>query len=473
MENYEVVVIGGGPAGYVAAIRCAQLGMQVACIDERTGTDDKPALGGTCLNVGCIPSKALLDSSHHFQFLQKESAAHGISCDNIQIDVAKLQQRKQTVISQLTQGIGALFKKNKISSFHGAARLEANKQVVVSPADGSDNITLQAKHIIIASGSVPIQIPVAPQDDTYIVDSTGALNFKQVPKRLALIGAGVIGLELGSVWSRLGSKVTVLEALPNFLATADADIAKAAQRALKRQGLKIQLNAKVTHAEVKEGVVQVTYEDTKKGTQQLEVDRLVVAVGRKPNTEGLNTEAVGLKLDQRGAIEVNEFCQTNLADIYAIGDVVRGPMLAHKGSEEGVMVAERLAGQKTEMEMDHMPWVIYTWPEIAWVGKTEAELKTENIPYKIGSFPMSAIGRARAMGDTTGMVKVISHAETDRLLGLHIFAANASELLAEGVLSMAFEGSAEDLARTIHAHPTLSEALHEAALAVDGRAVHS
>ncbi len=473
MENYEVVVIGGGPAGYVAAIRCAQLGMQVACIDERTGMDDKPALGGTCLNVGCIPSKALLDSSHHFQFLQKESAEHGISCDNVQMDVAKLQKRKQTVVSQLTQGIGALFKKNKISSFHGSARLEANKQVVVTPADGATAITLQAQHIIIASGSVPIQIPVAPQDGEYIVDSTGALSFDQVPERLALIGAGVIGLELGSVWSRLGAKVTVLEALPNFLAAADADIAKAAARALKRQGLKIQLNAKVTNAEVKDGAVQVTYDDAKKGTQQLEVDRLVVAVGRKPNTESLNAEGVGLNLDNRGAIEVDEFCQTNLPDVYAIGDVVRGPMLAHKGSEEGVMVAERLAGQKTEMEMDHMPWVIYTWPEIAWVGKTEQELKAEGIPYKVGSFPMSAIGRARAMGDTTGMVKVISHAETDRLLGMHIFAANASELLAEGVLSMAFEGSSEDLARTIHAHPTLSEALHEAALAVDGRAVHS
>jgi dihydrolipoamide dehydrogenase len=471
MADYNVIVIGAGPAGYVAAIRCAQLGMKSACIDKWINSEGKSSLGGTCLNVGCIPSKALLDSSHHYYFMQKHAAAHGISCKDLNIDVATMQARKANVVKKLTQGIGALFKKNKVTSIEGAARLVGNQQVEVTAHDGSKQ-TLSADNIIIATGSVPARIPVAPIDDKLIVDSTGALAFDSVPERLGVIGAGAIGLELGSVWSRLGSQVTILEALPDFLATADRKIATLVQRELKKQGLDIHLGASVTGAAVANDEVSVSYKD-KKGEQELVVDKLIVAVGRKPNTEGLGAAELGIQINERGFIEVDEFRQTAVQGIYAVGDVIGGPMLAHKGSEEGVMVAERIAGQKSEMSYDTVPWVIYTWPEVAWVGKTEAELKAAGVAYKVGQFPFAASGRAQAHGDTSGMVRIIADAETDSILGVHIFGISASELISEAVVAMEFEGSAEDLARTIHAHPTLAEAVHEAALGVDGRTIHS
>ncbi|MCK5524956.1 MAG: dihydrolipoyl dehydrogenase [Thiomargarita sp.] len=470
MADYNVITIGGGPAGYVAAIRCAQLGMTTACIDKWVTPDSKPSLGGTCLNVGCIPSKALLDSSHHYAFLQKQAATHGIQCDNLSIDVAAMQARKGKIINMLTQGIAGLFKKNKVTSYSGTARLIGEKQVEITTPDGKKVIT--ADNIIIATGSVPVQIPVAPLDNKRIVDSTGALAFDNVPKRLGVIGAGAIGLELGSVWNRLGSQVTILEALPDFLAMADRKIATTALREMKKQGFKIHLGAKVTSATVANDEVTVTYQD-KKGEQQLVVDKLIVAVGRKPNTENLGAAELGIQIDARGFIQVDEHCQTTLPNIYAIGDVIGGPMLAHKGSEEGVMVAEHLAGENSEMSYETIPYVIYTWPEVAWVGKTEEQLKTAGIEYKIGQFPFSACGRARAHGDTSGMVRMIAEAETDRILGVHIIGIFASELIAEAVLAMTFKSTAENLAKTIHAHPTLSEAVHEAALGVDGRMIHA
>ncbi|OAD19889.1 dihydrolipoyl dehydrogenase [Candidatus Thiomargarita nelsonii] len=471
MADYNVIVIGAGPAGYVAAIRCAQLGMKTACIDKWLNPEGKSSLGGTCLNVGCIPSKALLDSSHHYYFMQKHAAAHGITCKDLDIDVAAMQVRKANVVKKLTQGIGALFKKNKVTSIEGAARLVGNQEVEITAPDGSKQ-TLTTDNIIIATGSVPARIPVAPTDDKLIVDSTGALAFDSVPQRLGVIGAGAIGLELGSVWSRLGSQVTILEALPDFLAMADQKIATLAQRELKKQGLDIHLGASVTGATVANNEVSVSYKDNK-GEQQLLVDKLIVAVGRKPNTEGLGAAELGIQINERGFIEVDEFRQTAVQGIYAVGDVIGGPMLAHKGSEEGVMVAERIAGQKSEMSYDTVPWVIYTWPEVAWVGKTETELKAAGVAYKVGQFPFAASGRAQAHGDTTGMVRIVADAETDSILGVHIFGISASELISEAVVAMEFEGSAEDLARTIHAHPTLAEAVHEAALGVDGRTIHA
>jgi len=471
MADYNVIVIGAGPAGYVAAIRCAQLGMKTACIDKWINPEGKSSLGGTCLNVGCIPSKALLDSSHHYYFKQKHAATHGITCKDLDIDVAAMQVRKANVVKKLTQGIGALFKKNKVTSIEGAARLVGNQEVEITAHDGSKQ-TLTTDNIIIATGSVPARIPVAPTDDKLIVDSTGALAFDSVPQRLGVIGAGAIGLELGSVWSRLGSQVTILEALPDFLAMADQKIATLAQRELKKQGLDIHLGASVTGATVANNEVSVSYKDNK-GEQQLLVDKLIVAVGRKPNTEGLGAAELGIQINERGFIEVDEFRQTAVQGIYAVGDVIGGPMLAHKGSEEGVMVAERIAGQKSEMSYDTVPWVIYTWPEVAWVGKTETELKAAGVAYKVGQFPFAASGRAQAHGDTTGMVRIVADAETDSILGVHIFGISASELISEAVVAMEFEGSAEDLARTIHAHPTLAEAVHEAALGVDGRTIHA
>lgn len=468
--DYDVLVIGAGPAGYVAAIRCAQLGMKTACIEKWLTDDGRSTLGGTCLNVGCIPSKALLDSSHHFSDLQKHAQDHGISFDNLNIDISTMQARKNGVVTSLTKGIEMLFKKNKIKDLRGHARFVSANQVELTSHDGQKSL-VSATTIIIATGSVPFELPFAPYDHDFIVDSTGALSFDKVPPRLGIIGAGVIGLELGSVWSRLGSQVTLLEALPDFLATADRDIAKAALRIFNKQGLNIQLSTKVTAAKVENGAVSVTYQNAQ-GEQTAQFDKLVVAVGRKPNTHSLGAADIGLQINARGQIDVNEFCQTNIPNIYAIGDVVRGPMLAHKGSEEGVMVAERLAGQLTQLHFDTMPWVIYTTPEIAWVGKTEAELKADNIPYKLGSFPFMAIGRARAQGISDGMIKMLAHADTDRILGVHILGNNASELLAEAVLGMEMQASSEDFARTIHAHPTLSEAMHEAALAVDARAIH-
>lgn len=467
MADYNVIVIGAGPAGYVAAIRCAQLGMKTVCVDKWVNSEGQASLGGTCLNVGCIPSKALLDSSHHYYFMQKQAATHGIQCDNVTMDIATMQARKAEVVTTLTQGIAGLFKKNKITSIVGTAKLAANKQVIITGTDGKQQ-TISADNIIIATGSTPVQIPIAKFDNEFILDSTGALAIDKVPERLGVIGAGAIGLELGSVWSRLGSQVTILEALPDFLAMADRKIATLAQRELKKQGLTINLNAQVTSATVANGEVTISYSD-----QQLVVDKLIVAVGRKPHTDNLAAAEIGIQLDERGFIQVDEQRQTAVAGIYAIGDVIGGPMLAHKGSEEGVMVAELIAGQKSEMSYATVPFVVYTHPEIAWVGKTEPQLKSAGIEYKVGQFPFAASGRARANGDISGMVRVIADAKTDNILGVHIFGTNASELITEAVVAMELEASAEDLARTIHAHPTLAEALHEAALGVDGRMIHA
>ena len=473
MKNYDVIIIGAGPGGYICAIRCAQLGFSTACIDGELNSSGKPTLGGTCLNTGCIPSKALLDSSHHYSFLQHDAAEHGINLTGVKMDVHKMIGRKDKIVQKLTRGIAGLFRKNGVEWLQGQARLLGDNKVEVTPT-GKQTAEVQqvsAKHIIIATGSVPAALPVAAVDRNRIVDSTGALAFTEVPKRLGIIGAGVIGLELGSVWSRMGSEVTILEALADFLAPTDRDIATAAQKLFAKQGLDIRLDARVTGTGLNKREVSVTFEQAG-SKQQLIFDKLVVAVGRAPNVAGLGAEEVGLNLNSRGGIEVDQFCATNLPGVYAIGDVVRGPMLAHKAAEEGVLVAERLAGQKSEFNLDHVPWVIYTWPEIAWVGRTEHELKDAGVKYKAGTFPMAASGRALASGDTDGMIKLLCDAESDRILGIHILAPNASELIAEAVLAMEFDGSAEDIARTIHAHPTLAEAMHEAALAADKRALH-
>ena len=473
MKNYDVVVIGAGPGGYICAIRCAQLGFSTACVDGELSSSGKPTLGGTCLNTGCIPSKALLDSSHHYSFIRQDAAEHGIHVTGIKMDVHKMISRKDKVVQKLTRGIAGLFKKNGVDWLQGQAKLLGGAEVEVTPTgkEAAEVYRVSAKHIIIATGSVPAKLPVAATDRNRIVDSTGALAFTQAPKRLGIIGAGVIGLELGSVWSRMGSRVTILEALDDFLAPADREIAAAAHKLLAKQGLDIRLGARVTGTGVNSREVSVTYEQGI-DKQQLTFDKLVVAIGRSPNVEGLGAEEAGLVLNGRGCIEVDEHCATNLPDVYAIGDAVRGPMLAHKAAEEGVMVAERLAGHKSEFNLDLVPWVIYTWPEIAWVGHTEHELEAAGQKYNSGVFPIAASGRALASGDADGMIKMLSDADTDRILGVHILAPNASELIAEAVLAMEFDGSAEDIARTIHAHPTLAEAMHEAALASDQRALH-
>ena len=473
MKEFDVVVIGAGPGGYVAAIRCSQLGLSVACVDCWLNSEGKPVLGGTCLNVGCIPSKALLDSSHHFLHTKQDLAEHGINASGVTLDINKMINRKNNIVATLTQGIAGLFKKNQVEWLPGKARLVSDKQIEISPVGeaAGDNYLVSARNIIIATGSVPVSIPAARVDNTMVVDSTGALAFTDVPTRLGIIGAGVIGLELGSVWNRLGSKVTILEALDDFLVSADRQLAGETEKILRKQGLDIRLGAKVTGSGSNNREITVTYEG-KEGKQHLVVDKLIIAVGRKPNTDGLGATEIGLNLDDRGFIQVNASCLTNLANIYAIGDVVRGPMLAHKASEEGVAVAERIAGKPAHMNYAVIPWVVYTWPELAWVGKTEQELKQANVAYKIGNFPFAASGRARAMGETGGMVKMLSDAKTDRILGVHILGPAASELISEAVLAMEFDGSAEDIARTIHAHPTLAEAMHEAALGVEKRAIH-
>ena len=473
MKNYDVVIIGAGPGGYICAIRCAQLGFSTACVDGELSSSGKPTLGGTCLNTGCIPSKALLDSSHHYSFISHGAAEHGINVTGIKVDIHKMIGRKDRIVQKLTRGIAGLFKKNGVDWLQGQAKLLGDNQVEVTPTgkEAAEVFRVSAKHIIIATGSVPARLPVAATDRNRIVDSTGALAFTQAPKRLGIIGAGVIGLELGSVWSRMGSRVTILEALDDFLAPADREIAAAAHKLLAKQGLDIRLGARVTGTGVNSREVSVTYEQGN-DKQQLTFDKLVVAVGRSPNVEGLGAEDAGLALNSGGGIEVDNHCATNLPNVYAIGDVVRGPMLAHKAAEEGVMVAERLAGQKSEFNLDLVPWVIYTWPEIAWVGNTEHELKEAGKKYNSGVFPIAASGRALASGDSDGMIKMLSDADTDRILGIHILAPSASELIAEAVLAMEFDGSAEDIARTIHAHPTLAEAMHEAALASDKRALH-
>ena len=470
MEHFDVIVIGAGPAGYVAAIRAAQLGLKTACIDAFTGKDGKPALGGTCLNVGCIPSKALLDSSKQFHNLTHNFADHGICALKPTIDVKTMVGRKDKIVKQFTGGITQLFKSNKVTPVAGFATLEPNRTVSVKAADGTVT-KMSATNVILAAGSVPIELPFAKFDNDRIVDNAGALDFSETPKRLGVIGAGVIGLELGSVWRRLGAEVTILEALPDFLAAADADIAKAAAREFRKQGLDIRLGAKVSGANVGKDGVTVTYTDAK-GEQSIVVDKLLVAVGRRAATRGLLADGTGVQLDERGRVVVDEHCWTGVEGVWAVGDCVRGPMLAHKGSEEGIAVAEIIAGKPGHVNLDTVPWVIYTEPEVAWVGKTEAELKAASIPYKTGSFPFAAIGRAVAMNETAGMVKVIAHAETDRLLGVHMVGPVVSELVAEAVVAMEFHGSAEDLARICHAHPTLSEAVHEAALSVDKRAIH-
>ncbi len=472
-NKYDVVVIGAGPAGYVAAIRCAQLGMRVACIDEWINEAGHPSLGGTCLNVGCIPSKTLLDSSHYYHHIAHQAADHGILVADVTIDVAGMQKRKSKVVKLLTKGIEGLFKKNKIAQIHGSGSLLGGKKVRATPLKGSGTsaIELEAEHIIIATGSEPITLPQASIDGSSIVDSTGALEFETVPRNLGVIGAGVIGLELGSVWNRLGSKVIILEALSEFLPAVDRDIAKDALQVFKKQGLDIRLGSKLTHTQLGDQTIRVDYEDAK-GKHSVEVDKLIIAVGRRPYTKGLTTHDTGLKLDERGFVQIDEHWQTNLEGVYAIGDVVGGPMLAHKGSEEGIAVAEHLAGQAGHVNYDTIPWIVYTWPEIAWVGRTEQQLKAEGTACRTGIFPFMAIGRARAAGETTGRVKIIGDAKTDRILGVHILGPQASELIAEAVTAMECDASTEDLARTVHAHPTLSEAMHEAALAVDNRAIH-
>ncbi len=470
MDSYQLVVIGAGPGGYVAAIRAAQLGLKVACVDRWIGKDGQPSLGGTCLNVGCIPSKALLDSSEQVHRAEHQFQAHGITVGEVRVDLATMIGRKDKIVKQLTGGISGLFKKNKVTFLAGSATLQGEGRITVTDHDGNAT-DVTAEHIVIATGSSPVDIPVASVDNHQIVDNSGALEFSEVPKRLGVIGAGVIGLELGSVWKRLGAEVTVLEALPEFLAAADHQVARDAAKILKGQGLDIRLGARVTATEASPEGVTVSY-STDEGDQQIEVDKLIVAVGRRPNTEGLGADKVDLKLDDRGFIEATKGFQTSLAGVYAIGDVVAGPMLAHRASEDGVAIAELIAGQSAHVDYDLVPWVIYTWPEIAWVGKTEQALKAEGVNYRAGSFPFAANGRAHAMEEGQGFVKVLSDAESDRILGVHMIGPSVSEMISEAVVAMEFAASAEDLARTIHAHPTLSEALHEAALAVDKRALH-
>jgi dihydrolipoamide dehydrogenase len=469
-DKFDVIVIGGGPAGYHAAIRAAQLGLKSAVVDAFVGKDGKAALGGTCLNVGCIPSKALLDSSKQFFNLSHNLPAHGISVENAKVDMATFIGRKDKIVKQFTGGVDQLFKANKIVSFFGKGKLLKGTEVEITGNDGKKQ-TISATNVILASGSVPIELPFAKFDGKNIIDNAGALDINAVPKRLGVIGAGVIGLELGSVWNRLGAQVTILEALPDFLGTADADIAKVAQREFKKQGLEIKLGAKLSKAEVKKDGVHLTYSD-KDGEQTLVVDKLLVAVGRRAYTDGLLADDTGVKLDERGRIIVDEHCHTGVDGVWAVGDAVRGPMLAHKGFEEGMAVAEWIAGKAGHVNYDTIPWVIYTEPEIAWAGKTEKELKDAGIPYKVGSFPFAAIGRAVAMNEAIGQVKMLAHAETDRILGVHMVGPGVSELIAECVVAMEFKGSSEDLARIVHAHPTLSEAVHEAALSVDKRAIH-
>ncbi|WP_280155619.1 dihydrolipoyl dehydrogenase [Piscinibacter sp. XHJ-5] len=472
-KQFDVVVIGGGPGGYIAAIRAAQLGFNTACIDEWKNAKGGPALGGTCTNIGCIPSKALLQSSENFDHAGHHFSDHGIQLSNLSIDVAKMLSRKDAVVKQNNDGIQYLFKKNKVTFFHGrgsfAKAAEGSYEIKVA---GAAEETITGKHVIVATGSNPRALPGAPFDEDLVLSNDGALRIPSVPKRLGLIGSGVIGLEMGSVWRRLGSEVTVLEALPTFLGAVDEQIAKEAQKAFTKQGLKIELGVKVGEVKKDGAGLAVAYTAANGEARTLQVDRLIVSIGRVPNTIGLDAEAVGLKLDERGAIVVDDDCKTNLPNVWAIGDVVRGPMLAHKAEEEGVAVAERIAGQHGHVNFNTIPWVIYTSPEIAWVGQTEQQLKAAGRAYKAGTFPFMANGRARALGDTTGMVKFIADAKTDEILGVHIVGPLASELISEAVVAMEFKASAEDIARICHAHPSLSEATKEAALAVDKRTLN-
>lgn len=474
-KKYDVVVVGAGPAGYVAAIRCAQLGMKTICVEKWHDDKKEPVFGGTCLNVGCIPSKALLDSSHKYAEAQKGFEIHGISLEKLAIDVPAMIDRKANIVKQLTQGVKGLFAHNKVESIQGAGKLLKDKKVEVTDADGKKQ-TIEGEHIILAAGSEPIAIPPAPVDQETIVDSTGALEFSAVPKRLGVIGAGVIGLELGSVWARLGAEVTVFEAMDTFLPAVDEQVAKEAKKVFTKQGLDIKLGSKVSGSKIsvkgKNKTVTVSFTDTD-GDQEIVFDKLIVAVGRRPVSKGLLSDDCGVDVDQRGFVVVDEQCATKVPGVYAAGDLVRGPMLAHKGMEEGVMVAERLAGKKTQVNYDLVPFVIYTHPEIAWVGKTEQELKEEGIAFNVGTFPFSINGRAMAANDTAGLVKLIAHAKTDRVLGAHIIGPSAADLLQQVAIAMEFSASAEDLGLTMFSHPTLSEAVHEAALAVGGHAIHA
>jgi dihydrolipoamide dehydrogenase len=468
-DAFDVVVIGAGPAGYPAAIRAGQNKLKVACVDEWKNADGAYAFGGTCLNAGCIPSKALLESSELYQRAKQEFSLHGIKLGDIQLDLAAMQKRRASIVKTMTVGIAALFKANGVVGIQGHGRLLPGNKVLVTAADGTEK-TLAAKHVILASGSAPIRLDAIPHDGKFIVDSWNALEFDSVPARLGVIGAGVIGLELGSVWRRLGSEVTVLEALPELLPMADQTIAKEAQRHFKKQGLEIKLGATVVRAAVVGTAVEVIYRDAQ-GEHTLEVDKLVVAVGRRPYTQNLLPEDTGVLLDQRGFIQVDEHCRTAAANVWAVGDVVRGPMLAHKGKEEGVMVADLIAGRYGEVNYKTIPSVIYTQPEIAWVGQTEEQVKASGRAYKVGAFPFAASGRARAMEAAQGMAKIVSAVDDDEILGVHVIGPMAGELIGEAVLAMEYSASTEDIQRTIHAHPTLSEAIHEAALAVDKKSI--
>ena len=468
-EHYDVIVVGGGPAGYVAAIRSAQLGLKTACVEQWINKQGSPALGGTCLNVGCIPSKALLESSQLFLNARDKFSDHGIDIDGVSANVPKMIEGKDKIVQELTGGIEHLFRANNVQWIKGSASLLPEREIEVESDSGKS--VYRAENIILATGSNSIEIPSARLQGDKIVDSSGALDWQSVPEKLCVIGAGVIGLELGSVWRRLGSEVIVLEAQDVFLPVADQQIAKDAHRQFTRQGLDIRLGARVMSTEVTDAGVQIRYTDST-GDQEISVDRVIVAVGRRPNIDKLTLPEAGLLIDERGLVHVNEQCETNLPCVWAIGDLVRGPMLAHKGSEEGIAVAERIAGKHCHLNYDAIPSVIYTHPEISWVGKTEEELKEEGRDYKSGVFPFAASGRAKAMRDTAGMVKLLADKQTDELLGMHIIGAHSSELIGLAVTVMEFEGTSEDIARTVFAHPTLSEAIHESALAADFRALH-
>ena len=472
-KNFDVVVIGAGPGGYIAAIRAAQLGLSVACVDAWSDEKGQPLPGGTCTNVGCIPSKALLQSSEYYELAEHDFKEHGLKVKGLELDVDTFIGRKDKVVKENNQGILFLFRKNKVAFFHGTASFNAKVDAGWSIAvAGEKPEELIATHVVVATGSSARELPGTPFDEETILSNDGALRLKKVPKKLGVIGAGVIGLELGSVWRRLGAEVTVLEGATDFLAAADRDVAKEALSALTKQGLEINLGAKVEQVECTDKGVKVKYQDAKGEEQKAKFDKLIVSIGRVPHTAGLGVENVNLKLDERGFIEVDEGCRTNLPNVWAVGDVVRGPMLAHKAEDEGVAVAERIAGQKPHINFNTIPWVIYTSPEMAWVGQTEQDLKAEGRAYNAGKFPFMANGRARALGNTTGFVKVLADANTDEVLGVHIVGPNASELIAEAVVIMEFRGAAEDIARICHAHPTLSESMKEAALAVHKRALN-
>ncbi len=483
-EIFDVAVIGAGPGGYVAAIRCAQLGLNTVCIDEWKNSKGKASLGGTCLNVGCIPSKALLESSENFFQIQHKISMHGITAESVSVDIPVMVARKDKIVTMFTTGIASLFKKNKVKSIHGRGTLlnrEASANTwQIKIVDNDTTEMIQAKYVIVATGSAPRSLSFASIDNDRILDNSGALALTEVPKRLGVIGAGVIGLEMGSVWRRLGAEVTILEAMPGFLMAADEQIAKEAKSIFSKElGLRINTGVNIKSIRTSDTSVAVNYSDSNNEEQILEIDKLIVAVGRVPNTSGLGVEEIGLLLDERGFIIVDQFCRTNLPNVFAVGDVVRGPMLAHKASEEGVAVAEMIMqiekdrmGEHEEIDFNTIPWVIYTAPEIAWVGKNEQELKATGIAYKVGQFPFIANGRARAMGETSGFIKVLADEKTDRILGVHMIGPHVSELISEAVMAMKFSASSQDIACIVHAHPSLSEVFHEAALGVDKRALH-